>query len=130
VALLGWRTVLVVLGALSILPPYIGPPLGLDLDVADSVEVVDHVVPGVLIVISGSVALVLARRGEAESAAVFAATAVCFLAALWDAVSHLPLWLDAGEAGKPWDAVVLHATLGPLTAVLAGWLLLRQPEAE
>lgn len=128
-ALLGWRTLLVVLGGLSILPPYLGPALGLDLDVADSVEVVDHVVPGALIVVFGLIALVLARRGESESVVVFAATAVCFLAALWDAVSHVPLWLDAGDPGKTWGAVVLHGTLGPLATLLAGWLLLQQPEA-
>lgn len=122
-----WRAALVVLGAWSILPPYVGPELGLELDVSSDVEFVDHVLPGALIVIFGVVSATAARRGSANGLADVLALGVCCLAGFWETATHLPLWLDAGDPARPWDAVVLHATAGPVITVLAAWLLLRVP---
>jgi hypothetical protein len=123
-----WRALLVALGAWSIAPPYLGPELGLELDVSSSVEFVDHVVPGVVVIVFGSLALLLARAGAADSLAAMAATGVCLLAGLWSTVSHIPLWADAGGDETPWGAVLLHATAGPAIALLALWLLLGADE--
>jgi hypothetical protein len=125
---IAWRILLVALGAWSIVPPYLGPEVGLELDVSSSVEFVDHVVPGIVVVAAGGLALVLARRRAAESMLGLAATGACFLAGLWSTTSHVPLWLDAGESDTPWDSVLLHATSGPAIMALALWLLLRAPE--
>jgi hypothetical protein len=119
-----WRVLLVALGAWSILPPYIS-----SVDVADSVEVVDHVIPGALVVIFGAIGVWQARIGEGDSALTFIATGICFLAGFWATATHTTLWADAGDPGKPWGSVILHGSAGPAIAILAGWLLLRPQEA-
>jgi hypothetical protein len=123
-----WRLVLVILGAWSVLPPYIGPGLGMELDVSDSVEFVDHAIPGALVVVSGIVSAMVVREGGAGSLADVIALGVCCLAGFRQTATHFSLWLDAGDPARPWDAVILHATAGPAIAILAAWLLLRAPE--
>jgi hypothetical protein len=106
----------------SIVPPYLGPAIGLELDVASSVEVVDHAVPGVLVLVL--VALMRVTDND-ESAAALGACALC---GLWVTTSHATLVLDGGEEGKPWDAVLFHATPGPVLLALSVWLVLRATE--
>ena len=113
----------------SIVPPYLGPAIGLELDVAASVEVVDHVVPGLAAATAALLALQWARRGETDSMRVLAALGVGALAGLFETVTHVPLVLDAGGPRQPVDSVVLHATPGPVLLALSLWLLLRpQPQ--
>ena len=76
-----WRGLLVVLGAWSVLPPYIGPALGMELDVSSDVEFVDHAIPGALVVICGTISVMLARGGAAGSLADVISLGVCCLAA-------------------------------------------------
>ncbi len=127
---------LAVLGALSLLPPYIGPPLGLELNVAAKVEVVDHVIPGVVVVLCGALSALLARRGEGAQLGApglafnLALTGLCFLAGLWQVATHVPLVLEGGDPAAPWGAVLLHSTVGPLIVALALWLTLRNPVDE
>ena len=109
------------------MPPYLGPLIGLELDVSSTVEVVDHVVPGLSAAAAAYLALLYARRGETESVPMLAALGVCVLAGLFQTVSHATLVLDAGGPLQPVDAVILHATPGPLLLVLSLWLLLRPP---
>lgn len=122
------RASVVALGAWSIVPPYLGPELGLELDVSSAVEFVDHVIPGVVIMMFGGVALFLGARGAAGTVLDLAALGICFLAGVWSMTSHVPLWLDAGGSDTPWDSVVLHATAGPAITALCAWLLLRPVE--
>jgi hypothetical protein len=118
------------------LPPYIGPTLGLELNVAADVEVVDHVITGVLVVLCGGAAALLARRGEGAQlgapglALNLALTGLCFLAGLWQVATHVPLVLDAGDPGAPWGSVLLHSTVGPPIVAIALWLTLRNPVDE
>ncbi len=117
--------ILALLGALSIVPPYLGPAIGLELDVPANVEVVDHVVPGVAIVLGAAMAALLARRGEEGSLLSQSLTGWCFLGGLWQAATHFPLVLEGGQAQAPWAAVALHSTAGPGIAAVALWLTLR-----
>ena len=111
------------------MPPYLGPAVGLELDVPASVEVVDHVIPGVAAATAALLALGWARRGETDSMRVLAALGVGGLAGLFQTVSHVTLVLEAGEPQAPVGAVVLHATPGPLLLGLSLWLLLKpQPQ--
>ena len=120
---------LAVLAAWSIVPPYLGPVVGLDLDVAATVEVVDHVIPGLCAVAAAWIARFDARHGQTDSMRVLAALGVCVLAGLFQTVSHATLVLDAGGPQQPVGAVVLHATPGPALLLFSLWLLLRsQPE--
>lgn len=125
-----WRVALALLGAWSIVPPYLGPVVGLDLNVKDSVEVVDHVLPGVLIVLCAGFAAFQVRRSEAaeDSTVGLVLMGTCALAGLWQTVTHAPLVADGGDPGSPWDSVILHATPGPLLVLLSIWLFMRTPE--
>lgn len=120
---------LAALAAWSIVPPYLGPSIGLKLDVASTVEVVDHVIPGLCGVAAAGIALFDARHGQTDTVRALAALGVCVLAGLFQCVSHATLVLDAGGTQRPIGAVVLHATPGPALFAFALWLLLRsEPE--
>lgn len=90
-------------------------------------EFADHVIPGVLVVALSCVALFAIARGgrAADSPSVLAALGGCLLAGVWETSSHAPLAAQAGEAGSPWGAVLLHATPGPAIAALSLVLVLR-----
>lgn len=124
------HVVLALLGIWSILPPYLGPLLGLELNVDADLEVVDHVVPGVVVAACAGAAALLVRRGAAaDGAAVLALTGLSFLAGLWQVTTHVPLVLDAGGIETPWDSVLLHSTPGPVMLAVALWLTLRTSSA-
>ena len=115
-----------VLGAVSILPPYVGPALGLELDVSATVEVVDHVVPGVTVIAFSVLALFLLRRGwHSDSLPLLFSVAVCMLAGLWETTSHVPLLLEGGTPEAPWGTVLMHSLVGPPVLVLSIALLAR-----
>lgn len=127
-----WRALspplaLVLLGGLSMLPPYVGPSLGLELDVPTSVEVVDHVLPGAVVALCGALGALLARRRPQAQARVPGRVlySSAFLAGLFQTVTHAPLLLVAGEPLTPWGAVLLHSTLAPVITVTALWLVAR-----
>ena len=125
-----WLGVLIAVAAWSILPPYVGPSLGLELDVSATVETVDHLIPGLLAVCGATAALVLSRRGRPDSLLAFAGLATCALAGLFQTVTHFTLVLNAGGPLQPVGAVVLHASPGPVLLALSLWLLLRPPGAS
>lgn len=120
--------ILATLGALSVTPPYLGPAIGLELGEIDStVEIVDHVLPGLIIFLGAGASLLLLRAGRVHKDSMLLATAVaiCLLAGVWETSSHVPLVLDGGRPESPWGAVILHSALGPVMAGLSLWLVLR-----
>lgn len=121
--------VLAAVAAWSIVPPYLGPAIGLALDVSATIELVDHVLPGLIALAAAALAFRESRGGRADGMLALAALGACTLAGLFQTVSHAPLVLQAGEQQAPIGAVVLHATPGPVLLVLSLWLLLR-PERE
>jgi hypothetical protein len=115
---------LVLAAAWSILPPYLAP-----LDVDDAVEVVDHVVPGVISTASALAVLRAAQRGDRGSTPVLVALGICAVGGVWVTLTHVGLLADIGEPGHPAGSVLAHATAGPLLLAAALWCLLRGPEA-
>ncbi len=111
-------------GGLSVLPPYLGPALGLELDVRGTVEVVDHVLPGAVVALCGGLAAHSVRRGQGMQPSLASLTlySTAFLAGLFQTATHVPLLFDAGEPLTPWGAVLLHGTLAPAITVIALWL--------
>lgn len=111
-------------GGLSILPPYVGPPLGLELDVPASVEVVDHVLPGTVVALCGGLTALRKHWGleTQPSIPTLLLYSSAFLAGLFQTATHVPLVFDAGERLTPLGAVLLHATLAPVVTVIALWL--------
>lgn len=124
-----WPLVAAVLGALgawSIVVPYLGPPLGFDLDVLAKVEIVDHVVPGSVIVACSMLGLSLLRRGRSGSLASLGIAAAIVLAGLWITTTHVPLLLDAGRGVVPWATACFHTASGPLILALGVALALHE----
>ena len=107
-------------------------PSGSNLNVAAKVEVVDHVVPGVVVAVCAGLAALLVRRGGAAEAsvAVLALTGMCFFAGLWQAATHAPLVFEGGGSESPWGYVLLHSSPGPAILAIALWLTLRTPAAD
>ncbi len=118
------------------LPPYVGPPLGLELDVASNVELVDHVIAGGTAVVFSLLGAWLLRtqRITTDSPFLMGAVALAVLGAVWQTTSHVPLLLDGGGPLTPWGTVLLHSLPGPAVTVVALAMLWRvlseEPEEE
>ena len=114
------------IGAWAAIVPYPGELLGLVVDVPARVEVVDHVVPGAIIVGAGLYLRRLARR-RARAGERFAllAAGVSFLAACSVLATHVPLLQDAAESAVSWEAAVWHAIAALPIVGLACWFVLR-----
>ena len=124
-------TLLAAIGAWTIVVPYLGQALGLEVPVAAPVEVVDHVVPGAIVVAAGLFLAARARRHALASdrVAVLAA-GVTFLAGFWVLATHVPLIADAARSDQPWDAAIWHSISAVPIVVLAAWCVLRSlPDA-
>ncbi len=122
--------VLGVLGGWSIAVPYVGPLLGLKLDVEPRLEFIDHVVPG-LVVVAVSGLLARLRRGRAGGLLSLSAACTISLAALWITATHVPLLWDASEGRIPWSTASFHTASGPAMLGLSLWLVfldLRTPD--
>jgi hypothetical protein len=104
----------------TIAPPYVSP-----LDVDDTVEVVDHVVPGLVSLAAALYVLARARAGDLASTPVLIALGICAVGGAWVTLTHVTLLADAGEPGRPVGSVLLHVTAGPLLLVPALWCLVR-----
>jgi len=123
---------LALLGAWTIVVPYLAVPLGLEVKVESIVEVVDHVVPGLLVAGAGLYLTMLARRRSLAGAqTALLAGAVCFLAGFWVLATHAPLLVDATRpAGASWTAALWHfSTAVPLVG-LSLWCVLRSSPAD
>ena len=123
------------LAALSMLPPYLGPSLGLELDVPSNVEVVDHVVAGGTVVLASLAAAWALQSGRitADSPWIMAAVGLGVLGAVWETATHVPLVLEGGEPQSPWSTVLFHSVPAGLVMVVALsllWRLLAEPPEE
>ena len=123
---------LALLGAWTIVVPYLAVPLGLEVKVESLVEVVDHVIPGALVAGAGLYLTMLARRRSLAGAqTALLAAAVCFLAGFWVLATHAPLLVDATRpTGASWPAALWHfSTALPLVG-LSLWCVLRSSPAD
>ncbi len=119
-----------VLGAWTVAVPYVGPPLGLELDVAGRLEVIDHVVPGIVIVPLAGLMLALARRGLLGGLRSLTAACTIALASLWVTATHFPLLADAGRGLAPWGAAIFHSTPGLVLLAFSLWLVAIELRAD
>ncbi|MDQ6928768.1 MAG: hypothetical protein M3159_08945 [Actinomycetota bacterium] len=103
-------------GVWAALPRFVSP----DLNVAESREVADHVVPAILVITLSAVALVLARRGAAPAMFMFVAGLAVCLAGLWMVATHVPLVAQAARAdpGVTWAATTWHSAAAAAVAIL------------
>lgn len=102
----------IVIALWATLPPYTGPAL----NTAQSVEVADHVVPGLVVLAVSAVSLFLGRRPKPDTALLVAGLVVV-LAGLWMTSTHVPLLAQASRGDASWSATLYHSV--PSVAVLA-----------
>jgi hypothetical protein len=86
---------------------------------SDRVEIADHVVPGVVVVVVSIVALVTLARSSDRSTFMFAAGLVVVLAGLWMFATHVPLLAQASRGEVTWGAALYH-TGSALTVLVFG----------
>ena len=118
-------------GAWTIVVPYLGKALGFEVPVAARVEVVDHVVPGAIVVAAGLFLGARARRHALVSDRLaILASGAAFLAGFWVLATHTPLLYDAARTDQPWDDAIWHSITAVPIVVLAAWCVLRSlPDA-
>ena len=107
---------LFVTGVWGLAAPYAGTAMGLVIPgLQPKVEVVDHVVPGLVIV---PVALYAMFSGRFP----FVGSLAAVLAAFWMTATHVLLLRDAGRGLVSWATALWHSTPGVLALVLAGMM--------
>jgi hypothetical protein len=111
------RAVLAVLAAWAIAVPWIARAVGQTLDVSTRLEVIDHVVPGVAVLVC---CVLMGTRDELLRLGL---AGVAFLAGLWITATHVTLIPEAVDGVTPWGAALLHLSAGLPVALLALWLL-------
>ena len=108
---LPWAGIVVAIWAT--LPKYSGPTLV----TKSSTEVVDHIIPGILVFVA-SVAALLGMKGreaaEAEGRGpgltAFVAGLVILLAGFWMVATHVPLLAQAGRGEANWAPAIYHSS--------------------
>lgn len=125
-----------VVGIWATLPQYSGPALNTDA----TTEIVDHIFPGILVLLVAVVALVSGRSGTRTGGRTTMVPFLCgtavLLAGFWMIATHVPLIAEALTDKAPWDATIYHsssalATFGlGLMWVVAHWQDLAVIEAE
>jgi hypothetical protein len=88
------------------LPRFSGPKL----NVAQSTEVVDHVIPAVLVLLASLAGIAASRRAQGPGGIRFLAGMAVLLAGLWMMATHLPLVAQASRGDAPWPATIYHTS--------------------
>ncbi|MFN2389812.1 MAG: hypothetical protein ABR575_09450 [Actinomycetota bacterium] len=114
-AAVGAGAALLLLGLWSVAAPYAGRALGFEVNTRPSVEVVDHVVPGIVVI---AIAVGVLLTGGLALAAALAAV----LAGFWMTATHVPLLVQANEGGVAMSTALWHTVPGVASLVVAGVL--------
>jgi hypothetical protein len=106
--------------------PWIARALGAELDVSTRLEVIDHVVPGAIVVACCALLLRLRPPGSLARLGVIAIAA---LSGFWMTATHAVLVSEALDGVSPWGAALLHLSAGPPVTIMALWMLLAEAGA-
>jgi hypothetical protein len=117
---------LAALAAWAAAVPWLARAAGQELDVSTRLEVIDHVVPGAVVL---ACCALLLRPGAAApgSLARMVPVAIAILAGFWITVTHITLVPEALDGVSPWGAALLHLSAGPPIMLLALWMLVSDP---
>jgi len=91
------------------LPQYSGPAI----NTSNTAEVVDHIVPAVLVVLCSLVGIAASRRAAGPGALRFIAGMGVLLAGLWMVATHFPLvtqTMRGGPEAASWAATIYHSS--------------------
>ncbi|MGH7687498.1 MAG: hypothetical protein ACREN2_11880 [Candidatus Dormibacteria bacterium] len=103
---------LVVFGVLDAVAPYASTALGQPLNTLPLNEVIDHVVPGALVIGVAWFSLIQGRRSLVGSL-------LAVVAGTWMVATHIPLLVQAGQGLVPVETALLHSVAGILVFVTA-----------
>lgn len=103
---------LAVFGVLDAIAPYVSNAVGLPLSTLTINEVVDHVVPGAIVVGIAWLSLLRGRRSLAGSL-------VTLVAGTWMFATHVPLLVQAAQGLVPVQTALLHSVPGALVLLTA-----------
>ena len=103
---------LAVFGVLDAIAPYVSNAVGLPLSTLTINEVVDHVVPGAIVVGIAWMSLLRGRRSLAGSL-------VTVVAGTWMFATHVPLIVQAAQGLVPVQTALLHSVPGALVLLTA-----------
>jgi hypothetical protein len=103
---------LAVFGVLDAIAPYVSTALGLHLSTLPLNEVVDHVVPGAIVIAVAWVSIIRGRRSLAGSL-------LALVAGVWMVATHVPLLVQAGQGLVPLQTALLHSIPGILVLLTA-----------
>jgi hypothetical protein len=116
---------LAALGAWTIVVPYLGRAIGLAVNVASKVEIVDHVLPGTVVLVIGTYLAVNAYRETPGALNRAIGGGLCFLAGFWVLATHVPLVVDAARGTESWGPTLWHAITAVPVVLLSLWIVLK-----
>lgn len=106
-----------IVGLWAMLPKFLTPPLNTD----DTVEVVDHVFPGLLVIAVSAAVLFLRGRPRGIGQTAFFAGLAVLLAGFWMVVTHVPLVAQALRDEAPWPGTIWHTASALATFGVGLW---------
>lgn len=106
-------------GVWSVVIPYVGPALGIAPDSTWRLEVADHVVPGLLVVVVACLGVAFSLRARLQESAVIWLSTVTVLCGLWIIFTHVSFIFHALQHEEPWPSAAFHSSAGPLAIALA-----------
>lgn len=111
------------IGIWAIIPPYV-VAFGA-LHVESRKEIADHLIPGIVVIATCVLGLLLVRSPTPSSLLLFMAGGVIALCGFWMTATHVPLISDARSKQVPGGAVIWHGLPG-LVVLLLGvvWTIL------
>ncbi len=111
----------------SLLPPYSGPALNTE----TRVEVADHVVPAVLLLVVSVAGLALTAQPLPRQATLLLAGGfLILLAGIWMTATHIPLVAQASRQEVTWEAALYHTAPGVAVVVFGVlWVVRHWSEA-
>ena len=112
------------LAAWAIAVPWLARAIGLELEVATRLEVIDHVLPGLIVLACCAAHLHPRSTGPPGSLRRLAVIGTAALAGFWITVTHAPLVGEALDGIADWGPALLHLSAGPPVTVVALWMLL------
>jgi len=118
---------LAALAAWAMAVPWLARAAGLDLDVPTRLEVLDHVVPGLVALACAAVLARATRATHPGDLRRLSACAVAALAGAWITATHVTLIPEALDGVTGWGPALAHLSAGPPIVVVALTILLTEP---